>query len=154
MKGYPVIDMAATGANILKLRRKSGLSVAQMQQYFGFDAPQAIYKWQRGETLPSTDNLVALSYLLDVPIDEILIRSKPSESAPLQEDSCGGPLYKTIGLNYEFSDCSIKRPYHLFRTDLYKGGATDAHQYSDYLTVRPDIRTLYCSQSAANPLCQ
>ena len=79
MKGYPVIDMAATGANILKLRRKSGLSVAQMQQYFGFDAPQAIYKWQRGETLPSTDNLVALSYLLDVPIDEILIRSKPIE---------------------------------------------------------------------------
>ncbi len=85
MKWFPVIDMAATGANILKLRRKSGLTVVQMQQYFGFDAPQAIYKWQRGETLPSTDNLVALGCLLDVTIDEILIRSKPSESTKQQD---------------------------------------------------------------------
>lgn len=92
MKGFPVIDMAATGENILKLRKESGLSVAQLQEFFGFDAPQAIYKWQRGETLPSTDNLVALSYLLDVPIDEILIRKKAIEKATPQEDSCGGPF--------------------------------------------------------------
>ena len=73
MKGFPVIDMTATGANILKLRRENGLTVAQLQEYFGLDAPQAIYKWQRGETLPCTDNLVALSYIFEVPIDEILV---------------------------------------------------------------------------------
>ena len=90
---FPVIDMAATGANILRLRKESGLSVADLQQYFGFDAPQAIYKWQRGETLPSTDNLVALGYLLDVRIDEILV-SRPVQSgdAP-QEESCGDHFF-------------------------------------------------------------
>ena len=31
-----------------------------------------IYKWQRGETLPTIENLVALSCIVGVRIDEIL----------------------------------------------------------------------------------
>ena len=72
-KAFPVINMEATGANIRKLRKLSGYTVTDLQNYFGFDAPQAIYKWQRGESLPSTDNLLALSCLLDVPIEKILV---------------------------------------------------------------------------------
>ncbi len=75
VKYFPVIDMAATGANILRLRKKSGLSVADLQAYFGFDAPQAVYKWQKGQSLPSTDNLVALGYLFGVPLEQILVFS-------------------------------------------------------------------------------
>ena len=52
---YPVIDLPATGENILRMRESRGLSVRDLQQFFGFDAPQAIYKWQRGQTLPSVD---------------------------------------------------------------------------------------------------
>ena len=73
-KSFPVIDMAATGRNIQKLRESSGLTVADLQAYFGFDAPQAIYRWQSGKTIPSTDNLLALGYLLDVPMESILVR--------------------------------------------------------------------------------
>ena len=62
-KSFPVIDMAATGRNIQKLRESSGLTVADLQAYFGFEAPQAIYRWQSGKTIPSTDNLLALGYL-------------------------------------------------------------------------------------------
>ena len=40
----PRIDMKATGANLERLRRSRGLSVRDVQQYFGFDQPQAIYK--------------------------------------------------------------------------------------------------------------
>ena len=39
----------------------------------GFATPQAIYKWQHGESLPTVDNLVALSAIFSVPIDAILI---------------------------------------------------------------------------------
>lgn len=39
----------------------------------GFATPQAIYKWQHGESLPTVDNLVALSAIFAVPIDAILI---------------------------------------------------------------------------------
>ena len=40
---------------------------------FGFATPQAIYKWQRGTALPSVDNLVLLSAVFGVPVDEILV---------------------------------------------------------------------------------
>ncbi|MDE7243230.1 MAG: helix-turn-helix domain-containing protein [Oscillospiraceae bacterium] len=70
---FPVIDLQATGANILRLRKAKGFSVRDLQQYFGFEEPQAIYKWQRGKCLPAVDNLYALSVLLEVPMNEILV---------------------------------------------------------------------------------
>lgn len=72
-KIYPVIDTVATGKNIRRLRLEHGLTVRDLQNYFGFEEPQAIYKWQRGESLPSVDNLYALGNLLDTPMDQILI---------------------------------------------------------------------------------
>lgn len=70
---FPVIDPTATGRNIIRLRKARGLTVKDLQIYFGFEEPRAIYKWQRGETLPSVDNLYALSRILQVPMDSILI---------------------------------------------------------------------------------
>lgn len=76
-KPFRVIDPIATGANILRLRKERGLTVRDLQAYFGFQEPQAIYKWQRGESLPTVDNLYALGALLDVTMDEILVQSRP-----------------------------------------------------------------------------
>lgn len=72
----PVINMVATGENIVKLRTERGLSVKDLQRWFGFEEPRAIYKWQHGETLPSVDNLLALSALFDVMIDEIIVTDR------------------------------------------------------------------------------
>lgn len=69
----PTIDMAATGQNINRLRRQAGLSVKDLQNVFGFTTPQAIYKWQRGTTLPTVDNLVVLAAAFKVQLDDILI---------------------------------------------------------------------------------
>lgn len=73
MHSYPTIDLSATGKNIARLRRERGLSVRELQAFFGFEDPQAIYRWQWGKSLPSVDNLYALSVLLDVPMNEILV---------------------------------------------------------------------------------
>ena len=70
---FPVIDLRATGANILRLRKERGLTVRDLQAYFGFEAPQAIYRWQSGVSLPTVDNLYALSILLNVTMEDILI---------------------------------------------------------------------------------
>ena len=72
-KAFPVIDPAATGENIIRLRKERGLTVRDLQSFFGFEEPQAIYKWQRGESLPTVDNLYALGSLLEVPLEEIII---------------------------------------------------------------------------------
>ena len=72
-KGYPVIDLVATGDNIKRLRLERGLTVRDLQKYFGFEEPQAIYKWQRGLSLPTVDNLYALGNLFELSMDEILV---------------------------------------------------------------------------------
>ena len=66
------INMEATGANIRKLRKERNLSVADLQEFFGFEAPQAIYKWMRGDTMPTIDNIVVLADVLGVEICDII----------------------------------------------------------------------------------
>ena len=73
---FPVIDLAATGRNIQRLREERGLTVRDLQAYFGFEEPQAIYKWQKGKSLPTVDNLYALAALLQVTVDDILVPLK------------------------------------------------------------------------------
>ena len=73
---FPVIDPVATGENILRLRKARGLSVRDLQDWFSFEEPQAIYKWQKGKSLPTVDNLYALGALLNVPMEEILVPQK------------------------------------------------------------------------------
>ena len=69
----PTINMTATGANIKALIKTKGLKVTDVQTVFGFNTPQAIFKWMRGDAMPSIDNMVKLAHILDVPIDEIII---------------------------------------------------------------------------------
>ena len=79
MQSYPVIDLAATGRNIERLRREAGLSVRALQGVFGFSSPQAIYKWQRGRALPTLDNIAVLAWLLGVSIEDIRVFTKEKE---------------------------------------------------------------------------
>ena len=69
----PVIDLIATGQNIKNLRVSAGISVRDLQNVLGFTNPQAIYKWQNGDSLPSIDNLVILAAVFGVTVDEILV---------------------------------------------------------------------------------
>ena len=71
--GFPTIDLMRTGANIVRLRKAAGLTVHDLQMVFGFNSPQAIYKWQNGAALPTVDNLIVLAALLHVRIDDILV---------------------------------------------------------------------------------
>ena len=73
MNCLPVIDMTATGINIMRFRDTAGLTVRDLQDIFGFNTPQAIYKWQRGTALPTVDNLAVLAALFGVKIDDILV---------------------------------------------------------------------------------
>ena len=71
----PSIDLIATGIRITQLRRQSGLTVRDLQDIFGFNTPQAIYRWQRGVTLPTLDNLVVLAAVFGTSLDTIIVRT-------------------------------------------------------------------------------
>ena len=96
---FPVIDLTATGRNITRLRKAKGLSVRDIQTWYGFEEPQAIYKWQHGKCLPTVDNLVALSVLLEVPMNEILVltNNKPESVTGQQAESCCSDFFALIG---------------------------------------------------------
>lgn len=70
---YPTINLQKTGDNITRLMKKNSLKTSKLQEIFGFENPQAIYKWRRGECLPSIDNLVILAEVFKVTIDKIII---------------------------------------------------------------------------------
>jgi transcriptional regulator with XRE-family HTH domain len=72
MKTYPVLDPQATGQRIKEIRMRKHISVNEICEYMGFENPQAVYKWQRGESLPTVDNLFALSRLFETSMETIL----------------------------------------------------------------------------------
>ena len=112
---YPVINLVETGRCIERRRRQAGLTVRELQAYFGFEYPQAIYKWQHGECLPTVDNLLALARLLQVSMEDLLV-------------------YEDRGVSHFFTSClcrsirslvkSIFR--YLFSRPFYK--AVEAHE--------------------------
>ena len=79
MFNIPTVNIKATGENISMLRKKLGLSVKDIQTACGFGTPQAVYKWQQGLALPTVDNLLVLSYLFGVTIDEIIVVDKSEQ---------------------------------------------------------------------------
>ena len=96
MKRFPVIDPIATGKNIIRLRVERGMSVRDLQAYFGFEEPQAIYKWQQGKSLPSVDNLYALGALFEEPMEDILVSRTSKLNLMIceqQAEACCSPLF-------------------------------------------------------------
>lgn len=73
---FPMIDLPSTGKRIKELREQRGISVKQLQSFLGFEQPQAIYKWQRGECLPTFDNMYAIACYFNVTIDDILVGNR------------------------------------------------------------------------------
>ncbi len=70
---FPTINAEATGKRIMQLRKERGLSVKDLQNYLGFDAPQAIYKWQHGKNLPQLEHVMALSRIFGVGMEDVLV---------------------------------------------------------------------------------
>lgn len=66
------------GENLAKYRKKAGYSQEELADKLGVSR-QAVSKWERGEASPDTENLIALSRLYGVTLDE-LVNKEPSES--------------------------------------------------------------------------
>ena len=53
--------------------KKRGLTIREVSEYMGFTTDQAVCKWQRGDSLPTVDNLYALSKLYGTTMEDILV---------------------------------------------------------------------------------
>lgn len=69
----PIVDMNATGKNIKKIMKENNFTIAKVQDILGFNTPQAIYKWMRGDAMPTIDNMVILANVFDTTIDNLIV---------------------------------------------------------------------------------
>ena len=79
---YSDINQVATGARIRQIRKAKGLKVTDISTYMGFESPQAVYKWQRGDSLPDLGNMMRLLELFEITdIREVVVMTGSAEDA-------------------------------------------------------------------------
>ncbi len=69
-----VIDMEATCENLKRICVEKGYGISRLQRELGLESQQAIYKWFSGKSLPSIDNMILISELLGITLDELIVR--------------------------------------------------------------------------------
>lgn len=71
---------------LVALRREHGYSQEELAARLGVSR-QAVSKWERAESSPDTDNLIALARLYGVSLDEMLLQgARPGESEEAREE--------------------------------------------------------------------
>lgn len=73
---YPGIEMARTGNWLRCICNFKKISVKKLCENVGLGSPQSVYGWFCGRTLPSLDNFYALSQVLHMPLDELIINQE------------------------------------------------------------------------------
>ena len=66
------LDIAATGNKIKMLMDEREISAKDLSKVMNVSI-QAVYRWQKGETLPTISNMFILGQLFDVDVDDILV---------------------------------------------------------------------------------
>ena len=79
------IDQQRTGQKLKIMFKLAGYDVRYIQEYLNLSCPQPIYRWFKGQNLPTVEKLYALSILLGVHMEELLV---------LQGQSMNIGLYK------------------------------------------------------------
>ncbi len=83
MENYITIDQVKMGQRIKAVRKKSGLTVEKFAEAL-MVSDQAVYKWQRGETIPDIYNIKQISLKFKVSTDYLILGGgDDKESSPL-----------------------------------------------------------------------
>lgn len=112
---FPTINKKETGVNLRRIMDMRGVKPKDIQEYLGFGCVQSVYRWLDGVSMPTVDNLYAISKMLQVPMDSIVCgnagRTKSQMDTCHEEWNC--ILDKMIFLwrEAEKDTCSQKNPF-------------------------------------------
>lgn len=84
--------------NILRWRRKKGLSQEKTAEYMGVSR-QAVTKWEAGISRPSSDNLIKLAQLLEVSVDMLLGDEEEEKALKKEETTIGKTPWIFMGIS-------------------------------------------------------
>lgn len=72
---YASLDATMTGKRIQHVISESKYSVKDFQTMLRLSCPQPIYRWMKGQTLPSIDNLYMMHRILGIHMEDMLVAS-------------------------------------------------------------------------------
>lgn len=98
---FPVINKRATGINLRKIMDQRGITVKDVQKYLGLGSVQSVYHWLNGISMPTIDNLYALSELFNLSIDALVRGNRESAIMPDVALEISAPYYKRMHSYYE-----------------------------------------------------
>ncbi|MBR2330221.1 MAG: helix-turn-helix transcriptional regulator [Clostridia bacterium] len=79
------------GKKLYEYRKKAGFSQEELAEKLDVSR-QAVSKWECGESLPDTDNLISISKLYGVSLDELVENTTTVENAPIEVKTDGQVL--------------------------------------------------------------
>lgn len=93
---FPTINKKETGVNLRRIMDMRGVKPKDIQEYLGFGCVQSVYRWLDGVSMPTVDNLYAISKMLQVPMDLIVCGNAGRTKSQIDEL----PEYKEISDKY------------------------------------------------------
>lgn len=93
---YTSLDMIQTGKKIHYIFIKNGCTVKDIQCFLNLACPQSIYRWIKGQTLPSIDNLYKMSEIFQIHMEDMLVAKNIDRDINLlqiTENRTNYPLY-------------------------------------------------------------
>lgn len=73
---HELIDPIKSGKKLKIMLESAGYDVKYIQDYLNLSCPQSIYRWYKGKALPSLEHLAALSKLLGVQMEQLLVSQR------------------------------------------------------------------------------
>ncbi|HIW77420.1 MULTISPECIES: helix-turn-helix transcriptional regulator [Gordonibacter] len=120
---------------LIQMRRRRGLSQGDLARALGLSR-QAVSKWERGESSPDTNNLIALATLYGVTLDELV--------GPLGDQPAGGVSGEAGVLA---TTAVLDGPHETYEVEDVAAGALGAVSGGDDASVAPDSP---CQQEASD----
>lgn len=108
-----------TADKLQKLRKAHGLSQDALAERLGISR-QSISKWERGESTPDTDNLIALASVYGISLDELIgsgntdVRKEDKEDTPMSSEN-----QQEIKKNNDLAKSMFKFPMPLIIVIVY-----------------------------------
>ena len=85
---FPVRDLTETGKRSKVLCKKADLKPSEIKKQLRLSCVQTVYKWFSGENIPSIENFYALSLMLGVSMEDLIVlKNKPDHSRFWQKNT-------------------------------------------------------------------
>lgn len=133
------IDAVLSGQRLRNIIIKSGYSVEELQEMLCMSCPQTIYRWFWGKSIPSTDNLYAMSKLFGMHMEDMLVE-QPKNVKPAKYS------YEEENQLYDEKMCIKKQIAKMIDAQMYTlldGKDIDIEFLSKLCAVLKKTRKMY-----------